>query len=60
MCEIGQSVDTARWGEVAKLDEEAAEYSEALADLCTAAWWTTIWLSHLLPVRARDAIMTER
>jgi hypothetical protein len=34
--EIGQSVDTAQWGEVVKLDEEAVEYNEALADLFTA------------------------
>jgi hypothetical protein len=36
MREIGQSVDTAQWGEVTKLDEEAAEYNEALADLFIA------------------------
>ena len=36
LCEIGAAVDTAQWGETTKLDEEAAEYNEALADLFTA------------------------
>jgi hypothetical protein len=34
--EIGRSVDTAQWGEVAKTDEEVGDCNEALADLFTA------------------------
>ena len=34
--ETGAAVDTANWGQMAKVDENAGELNEALADLFTA------------------------
>ena len=60
---MGAAVDTAQWGEVARLDKEAAEDSEALADLFIAVLVDSGLVEPLVPVwvyiRRRPKMLTH-